>query len=367
MDERIYFGTVSGRRTGLIAGCVRAILLLATPAYRAIVAGRNRLFDTGLKQTHRVGAPVISVGNLTTGGTGKTPVVAWVAELLRSRRTRVCLVSRGYRALDAGGNDELRVLQQLCPGVPHVQNRDRVAAAREAIETHRAEVLVLDDGFQHRRLHRDVDIVLIDATNPWGYGYLLPRGLLREPRSALRRADVVVLTRVDQVDAEALGTLREDVRRETHAPLAEVAFRPTHLRSLTGETASVESLVDERLLAFCGIGNPDGFRRTLDDVGLSLGDDAFVPFTDHHHYTQAECQQLVERARAQSATALVTTQKDLVKLDPVWCSELPVWAVVIGAEVVAGREELEAVLVSVVGSTDVSTGHASQAYSSDVN
>ncbi len=344
MDERFYLDTVSGRATGLLAQAMRAVLRLMTPAYRASVVGRNLLFDVGLKQVHHSAVPVVSVGNITTGGTGKTPVVAWVSEWFRSHETRVCLVSRGYRALQAGGNDELRVLEQLCQGVPHIQDQDRVAAAREAVEKHGAEVVVLDDGFQHRRLHRDVDIVLIDATNPWGYGHLLPRGLMREPRSALKRADIVVLTRVDQVDRESLNELRREVQQSTNAPLAEVAFRPTQLRSLNGETASVKSLVSEQVLAFCGIGNPEGFRRTLVDMGLSVHSDAFVTFADHHHYTQSEVALLVEQARERGVTTLVTTQKDLVKIDPAWSSTLPVWAVVIGAEVVTEREALESVL-----------------------
>ena len=344
MDERLFLDVVSGRKTSLSAKMMRAVLWLVAPAYRGVMAARNLLFDVGLKRAHRSDVPVISVGNITTGGTGKTPVVAWMANWLQSRGMKVCLVSRGYRELQAGGNDELRVLEQLCPGVPHVQNRDRVAAAKEAVERHHADVIVLDDGFQHRRLHRDVDIVLLDATNPWGYGHLLPRGLMREPRSSLRRASIVVLTRVDQVDEQALQKLRNEVRQATNAPVAEVAFRPTQLRSITGATADVKSFANEKLLAFCGIGNPEGFRRTLRDSGIHVSDDAFVTFADHHHYTQSELMSLVDRARAEGVSAMVTTQKDLVKLDPAWTCTLPIWAVIIGAEVVTGLEALESVL-----------------------
>src|SRR5690606_38147113 len=149
------------------------------------------------------------------------------------------------------------------------------------------------------RLHRDIDIVMIDATNPWGYGYLLPRGLMREPRSSLRRADIVVLTRVDQVDAIELQRLRNEVRRETDAPITEVMFRPTKLMALNGEYASVDSLAGQSVLAFCGIGNPEGFRRTLESLGVSVSDDAFIAFADHHHYSPCEIHELVERAESQ--------------------------------------------------------------------
>ncbi|MGE0376761.1 MAG: tetraacyldisaccharide 4'-kinase, partial [Planctomycetaceae bacterium] len=196
MNESHFLDLISGRRRGVVAAMLRGALTLGIPAYGAAVRARNCLYDMGLRRIHDAGIPVVSVGNLTTGGTGKTPVVAWAAEWFRSHDVRPCLVSRGYRLLEAGGNDEQRVLAQLCPQVPHVQNRDRVAAARIAVRLHDADVVILDDGFQHRRLARDLDIVLIDTTNPWGYGHLLPRGLLRELPSALRRADLVVLTRV---------------------------------------------------------------------------------------------------------------------------------------------------------------------------
>jgi tetraacyldisaccharide 4'-kinase len=340
VNECSYLDVISGRRRSVAAAVIRGGLALAAPAYGTAVVGRNWLFDVGVKAVQRVGVPVVSVGNITAGGTGKTPVVAWICEWFRARGVTPCLVSRGYRSLDAGSNDERRVLAQLCPQVPHVQNRDRVAAAREAVQRHGAQVVVLDDGFQHRRLHRDLDIVLIDVTNPWGYGHLLPRGLLRESRSALRRADLVLLTRIDQVDAATLARVRDQALDTADVPIAEVAFRPTHMVSLQGETASVDALAGQRLVGFCGIGNPAGFRYTLRTAGCPL-DDQLVMFRDHYHYAPADWQMLTQKAHARGAAALVTTQKDLVKLDPAWQPAFPVWAVVIGAEVVAGRGELD--------------------------
>ncbi|MCA9073908.1 MAG: tetraacyldisaccharide 4'-kinase [Planctomycetaceae bacterium] len=344
MNERAYLDVISGRRRGVIAGVMRVGLALLTPFYRMAVITRYWLFDTGLKTTHSVDVPVISIGNITTGGTGKTPVVAWVTQWLTSQGKQPGIVSRGYRSLDDAGNDELRVLEQLCPGVPHVQSHDRLMAARKAIASHDVDVIVLDDGFQHRRLHRDLDIVLVDATNPWGYGHLLPRGLLREPHSALCRADIIVLTRVDHVDEDSLKRVRQQASQLTVAPLAEVGFRPTGMLSLSGKTVSLEALMGENVFAFCGIGNPEGFRRTLSDAGIMVADDAMVTFADHHHYTEAEFVSLAEQAKSQRVTALVTTQKDLVKLDPSWETSLPVWALTIGAEIVAGREKWQSLL-----------------------
>jgi tetraacyldisaccharide 4'-kinase len=298
------------------------------------------LFDAGVKHVHEVSVPVVSVGNITTGGSGKTPIAAWLANWFTSLGKRPAIVSRGYRSLDEGGNDEYRVLEQLCPGVPHELDRDRVAAARRAIESHLPDVLILDDGFQHRRLARDLDVVLVDALNPWGYGRLLPRGLLREPKSALGRADLVTITRVDRCDDATLSRLRSEIAAETTAPVAEVAFPPLRLQSFDGRMADLASLNGKKLLAFCGIGNPDGFRGTLSACGYSEEIVWLEAFPDHHHYTADDLRRLQSLADSKGAEAIVATQKDLVKLDPAWFDQRPVWAIVIGAEFRAGQDEL---------------------------
>jgi tetraacyldisaccharide 4'-kinase len=179
---------ISGHRRGVASSLLRGGLSLLSLPYRAGVFLRNKSFDHGLRRVSRAEVPVISVGNVTAGGTGKTPFVAYLANWFGGRSMKVVLLSRGYRALEGEVNDEKLVLDQQCPGVPHLQHPDRVRSARVACREHGAQVIILDDGFQHRRLHRDLNIVLVDALNPWGYGHLLPRGLMREPRSALRRA-----------------------------------------------------------------------------------------------------------------------------------------------------------------------------------
>jgi tetraacyldisaccharide 4'-kinase len=226
---------------------------------------------------------------------------------------RVAILSRGYGG--AGGpNDEALVLEDNLPDVPHLQGADRVALAAVAVEELEAELLILDDGFQHRRLARDLDVVLLDATDPFGHDRLFPRGLLREPPSSLRRADAVLLTRSDQVPDAAVKSLTDRVRKlapgrpvvpTTHAPQAWLHHghpdRP--LSAMIGRPAA----------AFCGIGNPDAFRRTLRDVGVEPL--AFRTFPDHHAYTRADVDDLRDCARQLPADAtLVTTQKDLVKL-----------------------------------------------------
>ncbi len=196
-----YLRLISGAARGPMPTLERLALRAASLPYGLAVRLRNAAYRLGWLSSRRVGVPVVSVGNLTAGGTGKTPCVAYVARYYRRLDRCVAILSRGYGG--AGGrNDEALVLEEELPDVPHLQGADRVALAATAIEELESEVLVLDDGFQHRRLARDLDLVLVDATEPWGHGYLLPRGLLREPASALRRAGVVLLTRCDQVPAE---------------------------------------------------------------------------------------------------------------------------------------------------------------------
>lgn len=333
-----YVRIISGRRRGPAAACARGALALCAVVYRMGVRVRNRRYDRPGK-TIAAGAPVISVGNLTTGGTGKTPVVAWIVRRLCESGRRPGILSRGYKSLASGVNDEKLLLERLCPDVPHVQNPDRVAGAREAINAHGCDVLVLDDGFQHRRLRRDVDIVLIDALNPWGYGHVLPRGLLREPRHGLRRASLVLITRADLVEPRQLTELRRKIARHTSAVILTAEFRPTSLVDAAGATSPLTDLHRRAILAFCGIGNPNGFRRTLASIEPRLGAAELITFPDHHHYGAADLERIATRACSRGADLLLTTEKDLVKL-PTTIDGRPVRAVRIGLQLPSGAEVL---------------------------
>jgi tetraacyldisaccharide 4'-kinase len=341
-SEAAFLEIVSGRRRDWAAMMARGGLACAEPCYAAVAAFRNSLFDLGWKRSRSAGEVVVSVGNLTTGGTGKTPVVGAVVEELRRRGLRPGIASRGYRSLDDAGNDEKRVLDLLCPGAPHVQNRDRVAAAIELVEKG-VNAVVLDDGFQHRRLRRDLDLVLVDATNPWGYGHLLPRGLLRESVRGLRRAGLVIVTRADLVSADDRDRICGVVRQHTAAPFVTSRFIPHGLRARAGETEACDSWNGRRVVAFCGIGNPAAFRATLDRIGLALPTHTVTAFPDHHHYTADDLTRLVAEAEATHAEALVCTLKDLVKLPPIEMT-LPIVAVEIGFDILDGAEAWKAAL-----------------------
>lgn len=290
--------------------------------------------------------PVVSVGNLTLGGTGKTPCVEWVARHFRRRDVRVAILSRGYGG-GAGRNDEAMVLEENLPDVPHLQDPDRVAAALRAVEELESELLVLDDGFQHRRLHRDLDVVLIDATRPPTRDYLFPRGTLREPAGGLRRAGAIVLTRCDQVPSSEVDALRAWLAaRWPHTPVATTEHRPFALSDGGEEVEPVEALAGRVVGAFCGIGNPDGFRRTLEGLGAAVV--AFRTFPDHHAYTRADVEGLACWAEALPKDAvLATTQKDWVKLRVPGLARRKLWAVRIGLHFRDGEEPFAAALDAV--------------------
>jgi tetraacyldisaccharide 4'-kinase len=265
--------------------------------------------------------------------------VEYIARLFREHDLRVAVLSRGY-GVEVGRNDEAMVLEENLPDVPHYQDADRVSLARIAIEESESEVLVLDDGFQHRRLSRDLDIVLIDATDPWASGYLLPRGGLREPRKNLRRAGLVVLTRCDALESKVLESIVAEVQElAPGCPIAKTVHSPQELFAGEQRTA-VDTLRGKPVAAFCGIGNPDAFRKTLASLGADVR--AFREFADHHPYTRQDVEDLQKWAsNVPDATAIVTTQKDWVKIRLTELDAKPLWALRIGLEFVEGKERFD--------------------------
>lgn len=338
---------VSGRQRGLAAAILRLGLRGVEIPYTLAVRWRNARFDTGQATIHHVPVPVISVGNLTLGGTGKTPMVEWLARWCCQQQLRVTLISRGYGAKTGRENDEARELKQKLPDVPHLQNPDRWAAAQQAIQQFDAQVLLLDDAFQHRRLARDLDLVLLDALEPFGFGHVFPRGTLREPVAGLRRAQVVVLSRADILTPAEREAIQRQVRLLAPAAAwAEVTHAPRALRAASGQEQPLKTLRDQRVAAFCGLGNPAGFRHTLAACGCQVV--AFREFPDHHTYTPSELDSLAAWAASQNVAAVVCTHKDLVKLNLDHLSPTPLWALTIGLDFLAGQRELEHRLASLL-------------------
>lgn len=341
---------VSGRRRGAVAAALRGALRAGEVFYSAAMQARNWRYDSGRAEIVRVDVPVVCVGNLTLGGTGKTPMVEWLARWYRARDVRVTLVSRGYGAEQGACNDEALELEQRLPDVPHLQNPDRVAAARMAIEEFECQVIVLDDGFQHRRLARNLDLVLIDALEPFGFEHVFPRGTLREPLTGLRRADVVALSRPDRVTPDERDRIASRVRGlAPKAIWCEVAHQPRRLLSADGQELPLAELAGQRVAAFCGIGNPAGFRHTLAQAGAQVIE--FREFPDHHSYDRQDIESLAKWVDSLDIEMVVCTAKDLVKLRMARLGVRPLCALVIELEILAGCEELERRLAALLPNT----------------
>jgi tetraacyldisaccharide 4'-kinase len=331
---------------------VNPLLLPFSAGFRVGVALRHAGYKRGWFTTHRLARPVVSVGNLTVGGTGKTPLVACIAKILQHHGWKPSILTRGYgrtskaemlvvapgvgrRANAQETGDEPALLARMLPDIPLVLCADRFRGGQAAEEQFQVDAHILDDGFQHLALARDVDVLALDATRTLSDWNLLPAGRQREPLSAIRRAQVVVLTRTDSANPEPL----EALVRKIH-PTAKVFRSRTHLvqwiEALSGETFSADEIHPKKVTAFCGIGNPQAFFADVRRWGFSpVAEDAFP---DHHVYTENEILQLVENARRHGAAALLTTQKDAVKFSRDWAPQLPIITCEIEAQIVAAED-----------------------------
>ncbi len=315
MNHARLYDIMSGEDRSLSAKAARLGLSVLEPGYRLAIALRNKSFDLGWRKPARLPRPVLSVGNLTTGGTGKTPMVIELTKRLLDKGENPAVLMRGYMA-DATGtpSDEAQeIAGELGSSVPVEPNPNRAEGARRVLEKHpQTSVFILDDGYQHRQVHRDLDVVLIDATRPFAFGHQLPRGLLRESPGNLARADAVIVTRCDLVPPEALANLDRQIEAlfgqpsTAHAAQTWSGFRDRH-----GGTLPADHLSQLKVAAVSAIGNPKAFEDMLRSAaGEVLHVDAF---DDHHAYTPDEVKRLLEDAKQRGADALVVTEKDWVK------------------------------------------------------
>ncbi len=352
-SEDQFRAILSGRRTDATAALLRPLLGAASLGYGLAAAVRNASYDRGLLRVRHVDVPVLSIGNITTGGTGKTPLVVWLCRQLTERtklgtqNAGVAVLTRGYkgkresgvRSQESGDRDEVALLAGACPGVQVVVNPDRVAGAKLAIDRG-ARVLVLDDGLQHRRLARDLDIVAIDATLPFGYGRLLPAGLLREPLAALARAQAAVVTRSDLAPPDRLAQIERVLRKiNPGLVIARAVHAPTAVHLADRRTLGPADLAGRRAYAFCGIGNPEAFFRTLTRLGVDLA--GTKAFDDHHACTRGEIERICQEAKATGADLILSTEKNWMSLGPAWFDgRTPAGYLEIRLELTAGREDL---------------------------
>jgi tetraacyldisaccharide 4'-kinase len=317
------------------------VLAPAEALYRAAISARGQLYDRGIFASYDFSVPVLSVGNLSVGGTGKTPVSAWFVSQLLERGAHPAIVLRGY------GGDETLVHQRLNPGIPVVAASDRVSGIRRAI-AEGADVVVLDDAFQHRRAERDVDVVLVNADAWSGSVRLLPAGPWREPLSAARRASLVIVTRKTAAP-EVVDDLRRALGRAAPAvPVAIIHLAPNELRSTaTGRALPLQAIDGADLTAVAAIAHPDAFFRQLTERGAIVRPHSFP---DHHAFTRAEAEALAREST--SSDFVVCTLKDAVKLEALWPAEAgSLWYVSQRLRVEDGRAHLQHVIDGIRAST----------------
>jgi tetraacyldisaccharide 4'-kinase len=362
IDADTFRELVSGRRRGLGAATVRGLLNLLEFPYFSITSLRNFLYDSGVFPTHRLPIPIISVGNLTLGGTGKSPMVAWLGRFFLDQGIQPGIISRGYGQSTNGVNDEFLELAFRLPTIPHRLNRNRVAAARDflnsqSINSQNIDLLILDDAFQHRKIDRNLDIVLLDALEPLGYEHVFPRGMLRESITALRRADVVFLSRADLIDESQRRKIHDRVIALSPDILwGEIVHEPQSLISISKmktqtenkiekgtemkmetaiKTTDISAIRDQRILAFCGIGNPNAFRQTLEYYGANVVE--LITFPDHHQFKMEDLNKLEQIAQREKVDSILCTMKDFVKIERIESGSIPIQAVLVNIRFLSGE------------------------------
>ncbi len=327
VSQALWKAIVEGETSALTRWTLGPLLTTLSYPYNWAHELRLQAYQKRWAAVRRLPCRVISIGNLTLGGTGKTPVVELVAGFLQQEGARVCVLSRGYggrtqSALtvvsdgktclappDVVGDEPVLLAEHLAE-LPVIVGKDRYAAGMLAIERFGVDTIVLDDGFQHVQLARDLNILLLDTRRPFGNGRLFPRGNLRDRPAAMARADAIVLTRWE---SNAAASSLVPQLGQANLPLFCSQHTPLDLRVLgAGHILPLASLKGQRIMAFCGIGEPDHFRLTLQRLGAEIA--AFVAFSDHHSYTQSEIEQLDRVAKQHRVEIIVTTEKDGVRL-----------------------------------------------------
>lgn len=315
--KRFLYLVAADQISGGASVLVKPVLWMMSQIYGFLILSRRILYDAGLLQRCRLSAPVISVGNLTVGGTGKTPLVELIARILKEKKVRPIILTRGYmgETKKAGGqnSDEALMLRDALIDVPVLAGADRVKNARAYSKKNKVDVFLLDDGFQHWRLFRDLDMVVVDTTNPWGNGHLLPRGILREPREALSRAHMFVLTKTD-IGRNHLQDIKKDLSAiNPRALMVETVHKPIcFLDGRSGVTEDLSLVKGRTICAVSSIGTPDSLTKTLITLGADVKEHA--AFMDHHSYGPGDMEQIMKLCREQETAILVTTEKDAVKL-----------------------------------------------------
>ncbi len=305
-------------------------LTLVSFIFCIIVLIRSFLYRIGIFKSYKAGCKVITIGNLTLGGTGKTPTVCLIAKHFKESGFRTAVICRGYRGKNTdapmvvsdqikvlmdseSAGDEAYMLARKLSSIPVLVGKNRVLASKMACDLFNCEIIILDDGFQHLKLKRDTDVVLINSKNPFGNGFMLPRGILREPLKALERADIILLTKKNQADTES-QELENTIRlHNQNAPIFKSFYKPVSLRKTSNNNKIDPDLLKKKNIScFCSIGDPESFISMLKKMGFTLTDKIIFP--DHHQYNIPDYKKL--KTISKNSDYLITTEKDVAKIKP---------------------------------------------------
>ena len=332
--EKYILSIINGERNDLSAKIISIFLSILEIIYLSAVKGRELFYKFGIFNSYDVDSQVISIGNITTGGTGKTPLVEKLASDLNVKGKKVVVLSRGYRSRGNGpkiisdgseiftdvdeAGDEVYMMAAHLADIPVIKGKNRYKAAKMAVDNFSPDIIILDDSFQHWKMERDLDIVVIDALNPFGYNHLIPRGLLREPPSALKRADMVIISRSDQVSKGKISKIKNTICKYNNDVNIYIsnhrAIRVDTLASTSEEVVdSTDHLNNKKALALSGIGNPESFIKGLKELGIDVVESANYP--DHYYYNDEDVMDIAMQAQLSEAEMVITTDKDAVKLD----------------------------------------------------
>ncbi len=331
-----FLSLMTDKRNGPIYSVIKFLLYIISLVYGAGLIGRRLLYKFGIFRSEKVPLKIISVGNLTLGGTGKTPfVIALVKILDEELGKRASVLIRGY------GWDEHTMLKRKLADTPIMVGENRARSAHKAIKLYGSDTAILDDGFQHWELERNLDIVLIDARNPFGNGHLFPRGILREPKEAVRRAGVVIFTKVDKKVPD-LGRVREDLMTiNKDLVFLEALHKPVHIYDLRDRRERPLDFLDgKRVILLSSIGDPAYFAQTVRSIGADIAE--HIIFSDHHNYTEDDAERIIKRCNERKFAFILTTEKDEVKLRRMSLSfgDYPVMTLVIEMEIISEKELL---------------------------
>lgn len=327
---------------------LRVIILIPLSwLYGAVVAVRSWCYTCGLLKIQKLSVPVVCVGNITAGGTGKTPCLISLVRFIRSRGKKAVILTRGHRRKSNGpviiapgeqtvedhtvtGDEPLMIAREL-PAVPIVIDADRYRGGSRAVRSFHPDIVVMDDGFQHHALARDMNVVMVDCTDPWGQDRYLPAGRLRESLKGLRRAAVIILTRCDQADARVIESIEHRIASITAAPVLHSVHKPVRLdRVGSNEHKDLSFLKDGKVIVMCGIGNSGAFKKSVERLGAVIKKD--YVYADHHCFTGDDLNKVGHAAR-QYGACVVTTAKDAVRIPWELVKDVPVYALIVSLEI----------------------------------